>query len=309
MTPGLSQHAPDVDTSGSQRQSREPGNAAVGPGTPGKMPSRRRSCAGTRGPASSDSQRSNAPSLGSEGGPSPLIQQWVRRSWGGLSARFAPAASGEFGEGGYRAAVSSAAGYTPEGGSRRAGSPAYRGVEEGEKRGEEGGTWPRPAVGRAAQAPGLAGPRGCGRLRDPRPPRPRSVPPPSPVPKRPAVPRFSRRTRTGQARDSGSWAGGAGRAGAGGGVLSHRPAPRRPAPCKPGPAPARGLARNNLLEAAAERPQLPTGSPGSRPALVSAGTPLPRQGSGPGLPFPNEDLSSGNRPQTDGRAPDTQLLR
>lgn len=50
-----------------------------------------------------------------------------------------------------------------------------------EKKDGEGGTWPRPAVeGQAAQAPGLAGPRRCGLLRDPRPlsrgQRPRPVP-------------------------------------------------------------------------------------------------------------------------------------
>lgn len=149
MTPGLSQHAPDEDTSGSQRQSRAPGSAAVGPGTPGKMPSRRRSCPGTRGPASSNSQRSNTPSLGSEGGPSPPAQQWVHRSWGGLSAQFARAASGEFALGGYRAAVSSAAGYTPEGGRGRAGSPASRGVEAGEKR-RRGGHLASPRRGGAS---------------------------------------------------------------------------------------------------------------------------------------------------------------
>lgn len=230
MTPGLSKHAPDVNTSGPQRQRREPRSAAVGPGTPGKMPSRRRSCPGTRGPASSDSQRSNAPSLGSGGGPSPPVQQWVRRSCGGLSARSARAASGEFGLGGCGAAVSSAAGYTPAGGGGQARSPASRGIGEGKKR-EEGGTWPHPAEERRAAQAGedvrLAGPRGCLRLRDPRPPRPRSAPPPSPVPRQPAVPRFSRRTGTSQARDSGSLAGG------------------RAAP---------GLSRNNLLEAAAGCP-------------------------------------------------------
>lgn len=204
------------------------------------MPSRRRSCPGTRGPASSNSQRSNAPSLGSGGGPSPPVQQRVRRSWGGLSAQSARAASGEFGQGGYRAAVSSAAGYTPEGGSGRAESPASRGGEgRGEQRGEDGGTWPRPAEeGRAAPAPERAGPRGRGRRWDPRPPRPRSVPPPSPVPRRPAEPRFSRRTRTGQARDSGSPAGGrAARGGPGrAGACSPTGPPRaaRP-PAKPGP--------------------------------------------------------------------------
>lgn len=155
MTPGLSQHAPDVDTSGSQRQSREPESAAGGPGTAGKMPSRRRSCPATRRPASSDSQRSSAPSLGAGGGTSPLGQQWVRRSSGGLSAPSARAASGEFGQGGCGAAVSSAAGYTPAGGGGRPGSPAGTGVGEGEKAGEEGGTWPRPAEERrAAQARG-----------------------------------------------------------------------------------------------------------------------------------------------------------
>lgn len=56
------------------------------PGTPGKMPSRRRSCPGTRRPASYDSQRSSAPSLGAGGGRVPRFQQWVRRSCGGLSA-------------------------------------------------------------------------------------------------------------------------------------------------------------------------------------------------------------------------------
>lgn len=211
------------------------------------MPSRRRSCPGTRGPASSDSQRSNAPSLGSGGGPSPPVQQWVRRSCGGLSARSARAASGEFGLGGCGAAVSSAAGYTPAGGGGQARSPASRGIGEGKKR-EEGGTWPHPAEERRAAQAGedvrLAGPRGCLRLRDPRPPRPRSAPPPSPVPRQPAVPRFSRRTGTSQARDSGSLAGGrAARGGpeAGGGVLSRRPAPRRPAPSKAGARPSAGF--------------------------------------------------------------------
>lgn len=138
MTPGLSQHAPDMDTLGPQRQSREPGSAAVGPGTPGQMPSKRCSCPGTRGPASSDSQRSNVPSLGLGGGPSPPVRQWVRRSCGGLSAESAPAASGEFGQGGCGDAVSSAAGYTPAGRGRRAGSPSSRGVGEREER-ERGG--------------------------------------------------------------------------------------------------------------------------------------------------------------------------
>lgn len=259
MTPGLSKHAPDVNTSGPQRQSREPRSAAVGPGTPGKMPSRRRSCPGTRGPASSDSQRSNAPSLGSGGGPSPPVQQWVCGSCGGLSAQSARAASGEFGLGGCGAAVSSAAGYTPAGGGGQAGSPAGRGMGEGKKRGEEGGTWPHPAEERAAQVRrgrATRSPRGCLRLRDPRPPRPRSAPPPSPVPRRPTVPRFSRRTGTGQARDSGSLAGGraGGQRGAGPGLAgacfpADPPRAARP-PAKPGPAPAPALSRNNLLEAA-----------------------------------------------------------
>lgn len=148
MTPGLSQHAPDVDTSGSQRQSWEPGSAADGPGTPGKMPSRCRSCPATRESASSDSQRSSAPSLGAGGGPAPRVQQWVRRSCDGLSTRSARAASGEFGQGGRGAGVSSAASYTPAGGGGRAGPPAGTGVGEGKKGGKEGGTWPRTAEDR-----------------------------------------------------------------------------------------------------------------------------------------------------------------
>ena len=80
-------------------------------------------------------------------------------------------------------------------------------------------------------------------------------------------------------------------------------------PAKPEPAPAPGLPRNNLLEAAARHPQTPAGSLGSRPALVCARTPLPSQGSGPGLPFPHESLSRTNRPRKSGRAPDTQSLR
>ena len=150
MTPGLSQHAPDGDTSGSQRQSREPG-----PGTPGKMPSRCRSCPATRASASSDSQRSRAPSLGAGGRPASPAQLWVRWSCDGLSALSARAASGEFGQGGRGAAVRSAAGYTPWGVGERAGPPAGTGVGEGEKGGEEGGTWLRPAGNpRAAQVRG-----------------------------------------------------------------------------------------------------------------------------------------------------------
>lgn len=150
MTPGLSQHAPDGDTSGSQRQSREPG-----PGTPGKMPSRCRSCPATRASASSDSQRSSAPSLGAGGRPASPAQLWVRWSCDGLSALSARAASGEFGQGGRGAAVRSAAGYTPWGVGERAGPPAGTGVGEGEKGGEEGGTWLRPAGNpRAAQVRG-----------------------------------------------------------------------------------------------------------------------------------------------------------
>ncbi|XP_014645671.1 PREDICTED: uncharacterized protein LOC106802416 [Ceratotherium simum simum] len=173
MTPGLSQHAPDVDTSGSQGQSREPESAAGGPGTPGKMPSRRRSCPATRRPASSDSQRSSAPSLGAGGGTSPPVQQWVRWSFGGLSALSARAASGEFGQGGCGAAVSSAAGYTPAGGR-----DLPRGREWGRerrqgKRGAPGLAPPRSGEQhRLGEGVRLAGPRGRRRLRDPRPPRP-----------------------------------------------------------------------------------------------------------------------------------------
>ena len=159
MTPGLSQHAPDGDTSGSQRQSWEPGL-----GTPGKMPSRCRSCPATRESASSDSQRSSAPSLGAGGRPASPAQLWVRWSCDGLSALSARAASGEFGQGGRGAAVRSAAGYTRWGGGERAGPLA---VGEGEK-GGEGGTWLRPAGDpRAAQVRG-------GRA-TPRPPRARAA--------------------------------------------------------------------------------------------------------------------------------------
>lgn len=150
MTPGLSQHAPDTDTLGPQRQSREPGSTAVGPGTPGKMPSKRCSCPGTRGPASSDSQRSNAPSLGSGGGPSPPVQQWVRRSCGGLSAESARAASGELRQCGCGDAVSSAAGYTPVGRGRRAGFSRQQGSGERGNRGKEESTWPHPTEKRRA---------------------------------------------------------------------------------------------------------------------------------------------------------------
>lgn len=158
----------------------------------------------------------------------------------------------------------------------------------------------------------LAGPRGRGRLRDPRPPRPRSAPPPSPVPRRPAVPRFSRRTRTGQARDSGSsagWRAARGGPGAGGGVLSCRPAPRRPAPSEARPAPAPGLSRNNLLEAVDGCPQPAVGSPRPWSTLVSAGPPSRAKGRVPASPSPTGILSRSNRPRMGGRAPDTQLLR
>lgn len=92
-------------------------------------------------------------------------------------------------------------------------------------------------------------------------------------------------------------------------MLSCRPAPRRPAPSEARPAPAPGLSRYNLLGAAARRPQPALGSPRPRSALESARTPLPRQGSGSGLPFPHGSLSRSNRPLMGGRAPDTQLLR
>lgn len=119
------------------------------------MPSRRRSCPGTRGPASSDSQRSNAPSLGSGGGPSPPVQQWVCGSCSGLSAQSARAASGEFGLGGCGAAVSSAAGYTPAGGGGQAGSPAGRGMGEGKRRGR-GGHLASPRRGASSTGSGRA---------------------------------------------------------------------------------------------------------------------------------------------------------
>lgn len=251
MTPGLSQHAPDVDTSESQRQSPEPGSAAVGPRIPGKMPSKRRSCPGTRRPASSDSQRSNAPSLGSRGGPSPLVQQWVRWSWGGLSAQLARAASGEFGLGGYGAAVSSAAGYTPEEGGGRARSPSSRGVEQGEKRGKEGGTWPRPTVeGRAAQTPeGACDSQAATRVDGSRIPGllgrgqcPRPVPCPGGwLCPGSAGGRARARPGTAAPRRAGGrcWGG----PGEDGGVLSHRPAPRRPAPCEVRARPSAGFIR------------------------------------------------------------------
>lgn len=294
MTPGLSQHAPDMDTLGPQRQSREPGSAAVGPGTPGKMPSKRCSCPGTRRPASSDSQRSNAPSLGSGGGPSPPVKQWVRRSCGGLSAESARAASGEFGQGGCGDAVSSAAGYTPAGRGRRAGSPVSRGVERERREGKRrapGLTPPRSGEHhRLGEGVRLAGPSGRVRLRDPRPPRPRSAPPPSPVPRQPAVPRFSRRTGTGQARDSGSRAGGRRGAGPGrAGACSPAGPPRaaRP-PAKPGPAPAPGLSRNNLLEAVTRAPSPLQAFQASGSCKPLVRTPLPCQGSSPGHLFPQE---------------------
>lgn len=68
----------------------------------------------------------------------PPVQQWVRGSCGGLSAGSAPAASGEFGQGGCGAAVSSAAGYTSAGGGRTSGiSRGHRsgGGREGRGRG------------------------------------------------------------------------------------------------------------------------------------------------------------------------------
>lgn len=267
MTPGLSQHAPDVDTSGSHRQSWEPGSAADGPRTPGKMPSRRRSCPATRGLASSDSQRSSAPSLGTGGGPAPPVQQWVPWRCGGLSTLSAQAASGEFGQGGCGAAVSSAAGYTPARGGGRAGSPAGTTVGEGKKGGEEGAPGLAPLKSRelyrVAQGVRFTGPHGRGQLQDPRPPRPRSEPPPSPVPdgrrcpgsaggRALARPGTAAPRREGGRRGAGPWLAEA---------CSPAGPPRaaRP-PTMPGPAPAPGLSRNNLLEEAAERPQSTAGS-------------------------------------------------
>lgn len=237
-----------LDTSGSQKQSREPRNAADDPGTPGKKPSRRRSCPATGGPAFSDSQRSRAPSLGAGGGPVPQFQQWIHWRCSGLRALSTPAASGEFGQGGRGPLL-----------ALQPTTPHWRGTAVGISRGHQSGGGRKRE--RKRGAPGLplarsgkqhslgegvrlADPRGCGWLWDPRPPRPRSAPPPSPVPRRPAVPRFSRRTRTGQARDSGSQAGGRavrGGPGADGGVISCRPAPRRPAPSEARTRPNAGL--------------------------------------------------------------------
>lgn len=185
-----------------------------------------------------------------------------------------------------------------------------------EKKDGEGGTWPRPAVeGQAAQAPGLAGPRRCGLLRDPRPlsrgQRPRPVPcaggrlcPGSAGGRAPA--------RPGTAAPGGR-AGGVGRAQGWRGRALPQARPTPPGPLRsPGP-PQRlvypGITCWRQPSGVPNPPSGSLGSPGPQPALVSAGTPLRRQGSGSGLPFPNESLSRANRPLTGVRAPDTQLLR
>lgn len=150
-----------------------------------------------------------------------------------------------------------------------------------------------------------AGPSGHGWLRDPR-----STPPPGPVPLRLPVPRCSRRTRTGQARDSGSREGGrAARGGpeVGGGVLYRRPAPRRPAPSEAWARPRAGLSRNNLLETAGRSPQQTAGSRGDPVCAVGRqhSGPAPRMGRRPVPCAPQPPALTPAR----GRAPDTQLLR
>lgn len=155
------------------------------------------------------------------------------------------------------------------------------------KRGAPGLTPPRSEQHRFGEGVRLAGPRGCLRLRDPRPPRPRSAPPPSPVPRRPAVPRFSRRTGTGQARDSGSLAGGR----AGGqrrlypGITCWRLPPGVPSPRRALQAPvlARLCQDPSLAPRVGSWPPLSPRSPAPT-AVKPAGGPLTRSYSGnPGL--------------------------
>lgn len=163
------------------------------------------------------------------------------------------------------------------------------------KRGAPGLTPPRSEQHRFGEGVRLAGPRGCLRLRDPRPPRPRSAPPPSPVPRRPAVPRFSRRTGTGQARDSGSLAGGrAGSAGRARGWRGRAFPQTRPAP--PGPQQSRGPPQRRLYPGITCW-RLPPGVPSPRRALQAPvrarlcqdPSLAPRVGSWPPLP-PRESL-------------------
>lgn len=155
-----------------------------------------------------------------------------------------------------------------------------------------------------------AGPRGHRGLRDPKTPRPRSAPTPGSVPLRLLVPLCSRRTRTGQARDSGSREGGrAARGGpeVGGGVLYRRPAPRRPAPSEAWARPRAALSRNNLLETAGRSPPQSAGSPGD-PACAGCRQvrgPAPRMGPRP-LPYAPQPPAL---TPASGRASGTQLLR
>lgn len=140
-----------------------------------------------------------------------------------------------------------------------------------------------------------------------RPPRPRSAHASGAVPRLLAVPWSRRRTRTGQARDSGSRRAG-GRRGAGGGVLSRGPAPRRPAPSE-----ARARPRARAYPgitcwgrlSGAPRPRRALRAPPARAGLRQDAPPAPRISPGP-LVRPPECPA---HPPAGWRAPDTQLLR
>lgn len=246
MTPGLSQHAPDGDTPGSQRQSWEPGL-----GTPGKMPSR---CLAVQPRASlpPPTAKVKFSKFGSRrkagvSGPTvcplelrrpecPVSSSRFRRVW----TRWP------------RAAVRSAAGYTPwEGVSGR---DLSRAPEWGRERKEEKGAPGFAPAGdpRAAQVRGGAcdseAPAGCGRL---------GIPGLQGRGQRSARSRApAGGARVQQADAHGPGPGQSSRAcgrearggpGAGGACSPAGPPSAARPPAKPGPAPALGLSRNNLL--------------------------------------------------------------